>query len=97
MGTGNWCFTASKEAAIDQTVIYGSKGSIQYQTFGKGEFILETSEKGKEVFSFELPKHIQQYLIHNITRDLFGKEHAISTGVSAARTNWVMDELTKKV
>ncbi len=96
IGTGNWCFTTSKEAEIDDTVIYGSKGYIRYQTFGKGEFELVTQEKGREVFAFELPSHIQQHLINNITCDILGKDQAWSTGNSAARTNWVMDELTRK-
>ncbi|WP_339870014.1 Gfo/Idh/MocA family oxidoreductase [uncultured Algoriphagus sp.] len=96
LGTGNWCFTTSENAEIDETIIYGSKGKISYATFGKGEFILETDEKGTEKFSFELPKHIQQPLIKTIVGDLLGTDTCASTGVSGARANWVMDQLVKE-
>ncbi|WP_425637821.1 Gfo/Idh/MocA family protein [Algoriphagus yeomjeoni] len=95
LGTGNWCFTTSENAEIDQTIIYGSKGKVSFETFGKGEFILETDEKGVEKFSFELPKHIQQPLIKTIVGDLLGTNTCQSTGISGARANWVMGQLVK--
>ncbi|MEB2777881.1 Gfo/Idh/MocA family oxidoreductase [Algoriphagus sp. D3-2-R+10] len=96
LGTGNWCFSTSSNAEIDETTIYGSKGTIQFETFGKGEFTLITDEKGTETFSFELPKHIQQPLIKTIVGDLLGTDTCQSTGVSGARANWVMDQLVKE-
>jgi len=95
LGTGNWCFTSGENSTIDQIIIYGSKGKISFETFGKGEFLLEIDGKKPELFKFELPKHIQQPLIATIVGDLLGTAHCPSTGVSGARTNWVMDELTK--
>jgi len=94
-GTGNWCFSIAEEDTIDQIEIFGSKGKISFETFGKGEFLLEISGKKAENFSFELPKHIQQPLIETIVGDLLGTNTCPSTGSSAARTNWVMDQLTK--
>ncbi len=95
LGSGNWCFTCAEGSATDQIVIFGSTGKISFETFGKGEFILEVDGKKAEKFSFELPKHIQQPLIETIVGDLLGKGTCPSMGNSAARTNWVMDELTK--
>jgi predicted dehydrogenase len=94
-GSGNWCFTSAENSRIDQIQIYGSAGKISFETFGKGEFLLEADGKKSEKFSFELPKHIQQPLIETIVGDLLGTDSCPSTGSSAARTNWVMDELTK--
>jgi predicted dehydrogenase len=94
LGSGNWCFTSSNESAVDQITIYGSKGKISFETFGKGEFQLELDGKKLQKFKFELPKHIQQPLIETIVADLLGKGSCPSSGISAARTNRVMDQLT---
>ncbi|MEN2281406.1 Gfo/Idh/MocA family oxidoreductase [Algoriphagus sp. SE2] len=96
MGTGNWCFTSSENSEIDEVVIYGSKGVIRFETFGKGEFSFEVDGKNKELFQFDLPKHIQEPLIKSIVEDLLGTGICPSTGESGARTNCVMEELTKK-
>lgn len=96
LGSGNWCFTTCENAEIDETIIYGSKGTIKFETFGKGEFIMEIDEKEIEHFSFELPKHIQQPLIKTIVGDLLGTETCQSTGISGARANWVMDQLVRE-
>ncbi len=93
LGTGNWCFTASKNAEIDEVSIYGSKGLIRFETFGKGEFTLESDFEAPVHFQVALPKHIQQPLITGIVRDLLGTSESPSMGISAARTNWVMDQL----
>ncbi|MCE7054821.1 Gfo/Idh/MocA family oxidoreductase [Algoriphagus sp. AGSA1] len=95
LGTGNWCFSSSANAEIDETTIFGSKGTIQFETFGKGEFTLITDEKGIENFNCDLPKHIQEPLIKTIVGDLLGTETCNSSGVSGARANWVMDQLVK--
>ncbi|MEO0341725.1 MAG: gfo/Idh/MocA family oxidoreductase, partial [Bacteroidota bacterium] len=64
--------------------------------FGAPEIRLEKSSlKAPQLNRFELPKHIQQPLIQSIVDDLLGQGTCPSTGVSAARTNWVMEEATK--
>lgn len=95
LGTGNWCFTSAESSEIDEVSIYGNKGTIRFETFGKGEFTLEQDNKGIEKLEFDLPKHIQEPLINGIVEDLLGQSESASTGKSAARTNWVMNELTK--
>lgn len=93
LGTGNWCFTAADVSQKDHTVILGSRGQITYETFGSGEIFLETDKQGEQVFRFELPEHIQYYLIESIVGELLGKDQSPSTGVTAARTNWVMEQI----
>ena len=95
-GIGSWCFTVDKKAERDELTIIGSEGQLRIPFFGAPEIILEKSSiKRKKKFSFDLPKHIQQPLIQTIVDDLFGKGICPSTGISAARTNWVMEEMTK--
>ena len=96
LGTGNWCFSTSSVSKKDQTIITGSEGQISYQTFGRGEVTLETKPSGKQVFNFDLPEHIQYFLIESIVEELLGKGQSPSTGMSAARTNWVMEQIVQK-
>ncbi|MCS5490231.1 Gfo/Idh/MocA family protein [Algoriphagus limi] len=96
MGSGNWCFTSAKETQIDQITIDGSKGQIRFETFGKGEFTLLRDEEEPKHFHLELPMHIQQPLIQKIVDDLLGIDNSPSTGHSASRTNWVLEEITKE-
>ncbi|MGC9343173.1 MAG: Gfo/Idh/MocA family protein [Bacteroidales bacterium] len=91
VGSGSWCFTASKSADNDKTTIVGSKGQIEYATFGDSAVKLITDDNGEEVFDFELPEHIQQNLIQTILDEMRGKGKCPSTGVTGARTNQVME------
>lgn len=95
-GTGNWCFSSSQSAEIDEIVIDGDKGQIRFATFGKGEFTLVLDGEEPELLQFELPRHIQQPLIHSIVDELRGDGLCASTGISGARANWVMGELIKE-
>lgn len=95
LGTGSWCFTSGKSSDKDLTTIIGSKGEISYVSFGSGDVTLKTDAKGEEIFSFELPKHIQQPLIEQVVADLLGKGTCVSTGISGARTNMVMEWMTR--
>lgn len=90
LGSGTWCFTTSNVSQIDHTVIVGSKGQISYATFGAAAFRLQTDTQD-ERFEFELPEHIQQYLIEAVVDELLGTGSSPSTGASGARTNQVMD------
>ena len=93
MGTGNWCFTSAEISQKDQTIIFGSKGQISYKTFGEAKIVLETDEKGKEEFHYDLPVHIQYNLIEKIVGELLGKDISPSTGLTAARTSRVMEQI----
>ena len=95
LGTGSWCFTTSEASDRDVTTIVGSKGQLSYASFGAPEVTLEVAGKSKEVFSFELPPHVQQPLIQTVVDELHGKGRCPSTGASAARTNFVMESIVK--
>lgn len=94
-GVGSWSFAVDPSAAKDEMMIAGSKGSISISFFGDPIVTLRMTDGTEDVFEFKLPFHIQQPLIQTIIDDLRGVGECPSIGASAARTNWVMEELTK--
>jgi len=95
-GVGSWCFTVDEKAQKDELTIIGTEGKLSISFFGDAEIIIEKSGSNeKEKLTFDLPPHIQHPLIETIVNDLLGKGTCTSTGSSAARTNWVMEEMTK--
>jgi predicted dehydrogenase len=92
LGSGTWCFTTSAVSRCDETVIVGSKGEIRFETFGAGRFRFRTADRDEE-FAFELPAHIQEFLIRDVVDDLLGRGESPSTGESGARTNRVMEAI----
>lgn len=91
-GTGIWCFSAFEN--YDMNEIVGTKGRLQFSTFGSEPIELYT-EKGMESFEVEHPKHVQQPLIQMVVNDLNGGEKSPSTGESALRTSLLMDKIIK--
>jgi predicted dehydrogenase len=91
-GAGTWCFTGFDR--WDHTEIIGSEGKLTYSTFDAQPVILTTS-KGRTEFAYDYPEHIQQPLIQAVVDELNGVGVCPSTGESAARTSWVMDEMLK--
>ena len=85
-----WNFNAYSH--LDRTEIVGNKGKITFSTFDNNPIILE-DEQGIQQFDIEHPQHIQQPLIQTIVDELHGKGHSPSTGLTAAKTNWVMDSV----
>lgn len=94
-GTGAWCFAAPPSAAEDSIVVTGSKGSVRFSTFAFTPVELTTAE-GVERFGIASPEHIQGPLIETIVAELRGEGACPSTGITAARTSRVMDEIMKK-
>lgn len=91
-GAGTWCFTAFEE--VDRTEIVGTQGRITYSTFGADPVVLTTAA-GTEEFAIEYPPHIQQPLIQTVVDALNGAGQCPSTGETAARTTWVMDQMLR--
>lgn len=89
-GTGSWCFSAHAISDRDETIITGSKGEIVFPSFGDAELTVR-SESLNQHFTFETPKHIQHDLIQQVVAQLRGEGECVSTGESAARTNFIMD------
>ncbi len=92
-GVGTWCFTGFDR--WDRTEIVGSAGKLTFSTFDAKPVIL-TNSKGRTEFVYDYPAHIQQPLIQAVVDALNGVGACPSTGESAARTSWVMDEMLKR-
>jgi predicted dehydrogenase len=95
VGTGIWCFCVSPEGNRDTFEIIGEKGIIKTSTFTYEPIVL-INGNGRQEFINERPENIQFYLIEQIVKALSGNGKVVSTGVSAARTSRVMDEVVKE-
>jgi predicted dehydrogenase len=91
-GTGIWCFNVSRDSYRDIIEFIGDKGSIRLSTFSF-ENIVITGSAGRRELVNERPEHVQYYLIDRIVRAMEGKGASPSTGITAARTSKVMDEI----
>lgn len=92
-GSGNWSFVAPTGIRVDTIEIIGTKGKLTFSTFGFTNIELETPE-GTKAYSEKNPENIQYYLIESIVNHLNGKGgEVVSDAVSAARTNWVMEQI----
>ncbi len=97
MGQGVWCFNAGYSADEELTTIVGSKGKIEFDFFSGFHVKLFVDGKEPEQLVFDIPKHIQMPLIQTIVDELTGVGKCPSTGVSGARSAWVMDQVCMKV
>ncbi|WP_210465722.1 Gfo/Idh/MocA family protein [Rufibacter roseolus] len=92
LGTGIWCFTVAPGQFRDEIEIIGSRGRITFPSFALEPIKLET-DKGPEEFFLPPPPHVQQPFIQTIVEELTGQGLCPSTGETAARTAWVMDQI----
>ena len=92
--TGIWCFNAAPENNCDIIEITGETGKLSFSTFSFEPIILENGE-GRKEFINERPVNVQYYLIEQVVKALSGDEPAVSTGITAARTSKVMDEVVE--
>ncbi|NLP59406.1 Gfo/Idh/MocA family protein [Lutibacter sp. B1] len=97
LGHGIWAFNTGNVSEEEVTTIVGSKGQVSFPFFGNNKVTLEVDGEPKEVFQFEISKHIQQPLIQTVVDELLGKGKCSSTGVSGARTNWVMEQICRNI
>lgn len=95
VGTGTWCFNLSAESNRDIIEITGDKGTISFSTFSFDPIVV-INRSGRKEFINERPEHVQYNLIKKIVEALEGKGESPSTGVSGARTSWVLDEVVKE-
>lgn len=89
-GIAQWSFCAFRRQ--DEVEITGDHGQLRFATFDDVPVVLET-EAGVQAFDIPNPPSIQQPLIATLVDELRGNGHSPSTGVSAARTNAVMDQV----
>jgi predicted dehydrogenase len=91
-GTGNWSFSSYDNMDINHIV--GTEGEITFSSFDDKPVVV-TTEQSSEAFHISHPQHVQQPLIQTIVNELLGMGTCPSTGISGARTNWVIDEMVK--
>ena len=92
-GVGAWCFTSGD--AIDRTEIVGTHGTARFALLRDEPVCLSTAA-GMTAERIDNPAHVQQPLVQSVVDQLLGVGTCPSTGVSASRTNWVMDELLRE-
>ncbi|MCF3648635.1 Gfo/Idh/MocA family protein [Synoicihabitans lomoniglobus] len=97
LGHGAWCFCASDQTDEELITIVGTAGEIQFDCFSGHHVELRTADGIQKRMTFDIPAHIQQPLLQTIVDELRGQADACpSTGVSGARTAWVMDQLCQR-
>jgi predicted dehydrogenase len=89
-GVGFWSFVTGQR--IDRTEIFGSRGRLTFATFDDVPVLLET-ESGLQELTIPQPAHVQQPMIQLVVQSLTGHGSSPSTGITAARTTAVMDQL----
>lgn len=92
-GTGSWCFCAPDR--LDQVEIVGAAGKLTFAAFENAQPITVTTDAGITEYQVDPPAHVQQPLIQTIVDELHDNGLCPSTGVSAARTSWVMEEMIR--
>jgi predicted dehydrogenase len=93
--TGIWCFSAGLPAGRDIIEIVGDKGYIRFSCFNFEPIILENGD-GKKEFENIRPENVQICLIEQVVNAIAGKGESPSTGLTAARTSFVLDETVKE-
>jgi predicted dehydrogenase len=94
LGTGTWCFSVNLNKPLDRIEILGSDGLMTFATFDGSPITLRTSSGVKE-YDTLCPNPIQMPLIETIVAELQGESQCPSTGVTAARTNKVMEQIVQ--
>jgi predicted dehydrogenase len=92
-GVGSWCFTSYEQ--VDVNEIVGTEAKVRFSSFGVEPLVLETGQ-GVTEYPIPNPPHVQQPLIQTVVDDLLSLGTCPSTGKSAARTNWVMDQVLEE-
>lgn len=92
-GCGTWCYAAGED--IEMNEIVGEHGRILFSTSQPLPIRLV---RGSAVEEFPIgdPPHVHQPLIESIVAELNGQGRCPSTGTTAARTAWVMDEILRE-
>lgn len=93
-GSAFWNFGAFQQA--DEVTIIGAKGLIRFSVIDEAPVRLEANS-GIERLEIANPDPIQLHHVENMMRHLSGHRSQPSDGKSAARTEWVMDQILKGI
>ncbi len=89
VGASMWNFASDQSE--DHIELYGTDGKISWQAFSS-PIVRLTRGKSVEEFEAPYPEHVHQPLVQTIIDEFFDRDECPSTGVSAARTQRVMDQ-----
>ena len=95
VGSGSWCFVVDKSQFTDEIEIIGEEGKIVLPTFTHGK-VSVFNKNGLTCHEFMNPENIQLNLVKQVVDELRGTGKCLSSGVSAARTSWVLEEIMKE-
>ncbi|MBO6792999.1 MAG: Gfo/Idh/MocA family oxidoreductase [Balneolaceae bacterium] len=97
VGTGNWNFAVNPDQVKDEMLIQGTKGSIRFGFFNGDIPIIVETDAGQEKYQVPYPPHVQQPLIQSIVDELRDEGKCPSSGRTASRANWVMDQVLGRI
>lgn len=90
LGSGYWNFVSAQRQ--DSLSLIGSLGRIDCAVFDDEPLRLQTAD-GIEELRIAHPQHIQQPHIATMVQDILQGSGHPSTGTTALRANWVMDQI----
>jgi predicted dehydrogenase len=93
LGSGVWCFTVDPGQQRDVIEIVGSRGAVQFACFDLAAPVVLTAGGRVTEYRFDPPPHVQQPLIETVVAALLGQGECPSTGESALRANWVLEQI----
>lgn len=96
VGSGSWSFIIDENSEKDEIEIIGETGKITLPCFDAPGTLQLINSEGTADLKLENPKHISQNLVQQVVDELRGVGNCISTGKSATRTSWVLDEMVKE-
>jgi len=91
--SGTWCYATDVDDDVNEVI--GASGRLRFSTSRPVPIRLYRGNAVEEI-AVDDPPHVHQPLIQRIVDELNGRGHAPSTGETAARTAWVMDEILKE-
>jgi predicted dehydrogenase len=94
LGSGVWSFAVGPDLRRDQIELFGSRGGIRFACFDLDAPVVLTADGRTEEFHLPPPAHVQQPLIESIVAALQGRGACPSTGESALRASWVLEQIT---
>jgi predicted dehydrogenase len=92
LGSCTWSFVCDEASKRDVIEIIGTQGRIEFSTYGH-EPVLLFKERDFLEFPYINPENIQYNLIRNVVETIRGETESVSTGLTAARTNLVMEKI----
>jgi predicted dehydrogenase len=92
LGSGVWSFSTAQ--VVDEIVLVGTRGTLTFATFDTSPVVL-SNEQGTQTLQLDYPQHVHQPMVETIIAELNGQGVCPSTGETAARTNWFIDQVLK--